>query len=226
MKRALWFSLVVILAWWAYAVARQLLATPSPKDVQEILLHVCVKAAGFALVVTVLLRAAGERLGDLGFRLPTAREALVIGAPLTLALFVVSNVVLNSALASILGGGSSRSIAHLFRDPAQAPLWVLTAVIGGGFAEELERAFILTRFEKLFGRAGLIAALTLSTIVFGLGHLYQGPAGAISAGFTDLAMAFVYLRRRRVMDAMLVHAAFDLLGIAAAYALYGRGVTH
>ncbi len=39
-------------------------------------------------------------------------------------------------------------------------------------------------------------------------------------------MAFIYLRRRRVMDAMLVHAAFDLLGIAAAYALYGRGVTH
>ena len=222
MKRALWISLAVILVWWASAVARQLLTRPSPQDVAQILFYVSVKAAAFALVVTVLMRASGERIGDLGFRLPTAREAIVIGIPFTLALFVVTNVVLNSALASILGGGSSRSIAHLFRDPAQAPLWVLTALIGGGFAEELERAFILTRFEKLFGRAGLIAALTLSTIVFGLGHLYQGPAGAISAGFTGLVMAFVYLRRRRVMDAMLVHAAFDLLGIAAAYALHGR----
>jgi membrane protease YdiL (CAAX protease family) len=191
--------------------------------VQQSLLYVCIKAVAFALVVTVLLRAAGERPGDLGFRLPSAREAIVIGVPLTLALFVVVNVVLNTALAAVMGGGSSRSIAHLFRDPSQAPLWILTAIIGGGFAEELERAFILTRFERLFGRPGLVTALVLSTIVFGIGHLYQGPSGAISAACTGLAFAFVFLRRRRVIDAMLVHAAFDLLGIAAAYALYGRG---
>lgn len=49
MKRALWISLVVILIWWANQVARQVLATPSPQDVQEILFHVCVKAAAYAL---------------------------------------------------------------------------------------------------------------------------------------------------------------------------------
>jgi membrane protease YdiL (CAAX protease family) len=181
-----------------------------------------VKATLFTVVMAALMRAAGERIADLGFRLPSLREALVVGVPLTLALFVVTNIVLNTALTALLGGGSSHSIAHLFRDPAQAPLWVLTALVGGGYAEELERAFVLTRFERRFGRAGLVVGIVLSTIVFGLGHLYQGPAGAISAGFTGLACVFVFLRRRRVMDAMLVHAAFDLLGIAAAYALYAN----
>ena len=220
MRRALGFSLAVILGWWTFAVARQVVVAPSPGSVGEILAAVAVKAVLFTLVIAGLMHAAGERIGDLGLRPPSLREALLVGVPLTLALFVVTNVVLNTALSALLGGGSSRSIAHLFREPAQAPLWVLAAVIGGGWAEELERAFILTRFERRFGRAGLVTGIVLSTLVFGIGHLYQGPAGAISAGFTGLVFALVFLRRRRVMDAMLLHAAFDLLGIAAAYALY------
>lgn len=220
MKRALWFSLAVVVGWWVFAVARQVVVAPSPDNVTEILASVAVKAVLFTIIIAALMRAAGERITDLGFRPPSLREALLVGVPLTLALFVVTNVVLNTALSALLGGGSGRSIAHLFRDPAEAPLWVLTAVVGGGWAEELERAFILTRFERLFGRAGLVAGIVLGTLVFGMGHLYQGPAGAISAGFTGLVFAFAFLRRRRVMDAMLLHAAFDLLGIAAAYALY------
>jgi len=220
MKRGLWISLVVILGWWMFVLLRQALVAPSPGSVAEILPVVTVKAVLFTIVIAALMKAAGERFGDLGFRPPSLREAIRIGVPLTLVLFVLTNAVLNTALSALLGGGSSRSIAHLFRDPSQAPLWVLTAVIGGGYAEELERAFVLTRFERLFGRTGLVVGLLMSTIVFGIGHLYQGPAGAISAGFTGLACAFTFLQRRRVMDAMLLHAAFDLLGIAAAYALY------
>ena len=43
-------------------------------------------------------------------------------------------------------------------------------------------------------------------------------AEAIVAGV--VVYAFVWLRRGRATDAMATHAAFDLYGVAAAYALY------
>src|SRR5262249_51644010 len=101
------------------------------------------------------------------------------------------------------------------------PMWFASAIVGGGYGEELGRAFVLTRFEKAFGRPGLVIALVVDTIVFGIGHLYQGPSSAIIAGCSGLALAFIFLWRRRVIDAMAVHALFDLMGIAVAFAVYG-----
>ena len=109
----------------------------------------------------------------------------------------------------------------MFQDYGEAPWWILTAIVGGGFAEGLLRAFVLTRFDRLLGRAGLVAAVVVDSAVFGLGHLYQGPGGAVSAGITGLLFALIFLRRRRATDSMAAHALFDLLGIAVAYALYG-----
>jgi membrane protease YdiL (CAAX protease family) len=44
----------------------------------------------------------------------------------------------------------------------------------------------------------------------------------VTSGFTGLLLGLIFLQRRRVIDAMAVHALFDLMGIAAAYALYAR----
>jgi membrane protease YdiL (CAAX protease family) len=96
-------------------------------------------------------------------------------------------------------------------------------VVGGGFTEELQRAFVLTRFERAFGKAGLVVALLIDSDCFGVGHLYQGYSGAVSAGITGLLLGLVFLHRRRVADAMVAHAGYDLIGVAAAYALYARG---
>jgi membrane protease YdiL (CAAX protease family) len=52
-------------------------------------------------------------------------------------------------------------------------VWLPIGVIGGGIVEELERAFVLTRFELWMGKNGLYVALVLSSIVFGVAHLYQ-----------------------------------------------------
>ena len=112
------------------------------------------------------------------------------------------------------------ALPALFRDPREAPLWVFIAVVGGGFTEELIRAFVLTRFEHVMGRIGLAAAVVVDSVVFGLGHLYQGVTGAVQSGITGLLFALIFLKRRRVADSMVVHALFDLFGIALAYLLY------
>ena len=40
----------------------------------------------------------------------------------------------------------------------QPPVWVFLAIFKGGFVEELWRVFGLTRFERLWGKSGLVIA--------------------------------------------------------------------
>jgi membrane protease YdiL (CAAX protease family) len=222
-KRALVVSVGLIVCYWAgFGASRLLRPHPMPDSVTVIALNVCVRAAIVAGLVWILLRATGESVRELGFSRDGTGRFLIRSGLLALALFVIANVVLNTVFATLVGGGQAPPIAALFRDPNEAPYWIFSAIVGGGISEELLRAFVLTRFEKLLGRSGLVLALVVDSIVFGLGHLYQGNASAVTSGITGLLLALVFLQRRRVIDAMAVHALFDLMGIAAGYALYAR----
>lgn len=220
-RRALLISVAVIVVYWAASAAQQLLLHSSPSSIQTLLLRKCLEVGITLLLVWLLLRASDHRLTDLGFSPGGPREMLVSVILLPAGLFLLINVVLSSALSVVMHAGTASVVKDLFRDPREAPWWILTAIIGGGFGEELQRAFVLTRFEKAFGRGGLVAAVVVDSVVFGMKHLYQGGSGAISAGISGVAFALIFLRRRQVVDAMVVHAVYDLIGVAAAYALYG-----
>ena len=220
---ALPVSLGVIVISWAYSGYAHLFKPGSnavPPDVAAIAVSVCVKAVVVLVVAWLLLAANGERLSSLGFTGPALKAALVWGPLLAAGVFLFTNVVLGGALRAMGTPARPEALPGLFRDPRQAPLWVFAAVVGGGFAEELLRAFVLTRFDRSFGRIGLAAAVVVDSVVFGLGHLYQGVTAAIQSGITGFLFALVFLWRRRAADSMVVHAIFDLLGIALAYFLY------
>ena len=220
-RGALYASAGVVALYWVAFAARHLLRPhPMPESVAVIALDVGIRFVIVVGLVFALMRAGGESIFDLGFARDGMGRFLLRSGGLAAAMFVLANVVLNSAFASLLGKGSTPPIAELFRDIREAPLWVFCAIVGGGIAEELARAFALTRFEKLWGRWGLTLAFVVDSIVFGLGHLYQGPGSAMTSGITGAWLALIFLQRRRVIDAMAVHALFDLMGIAAAYALY------
>ncbi len=227
-KRAfLYLSVLLIVAYWAVSSAKLLSAAGQPyfpDSVRVLALYAGVRAVVVLALVWAQLRASGERLLDLGLGARDVRLALVRGLLLAVGIFLLVNVV-GSALRSAFGDGTGTApvVVALFRDPREAPYWVFAAVVGGGFTEELQRAFVLTRFERAFGKAGLVVALLIDSACFGVGHLYQGPSGAGSTGITGLLFGLVFLHRRRAADTMVAHAAYDLIGVAAAYALYARG---
>jgi membrane protease YdiL (CAAX protease family) len=222
-KRGLAVSVAVIVLYWAgFAVFRVMRVPHAPSGVPSIALNVCIRSVIVIGLVWLLLRSSGESIRELGFARDGTGRFLIRSGLLAAGLFVVANVVLNNVFSRILGGGETPPVAALFRDPSEAPYWIFSAIVGGGIAEELLRAFVLTRFCKFFGHAGLAVALVVDSIVFGLGHVYQGNASALTSGVTGLLLGLIFLQRRRVIDAMAVHALFDLMGIAAAYALYAR----
>ena len=55
---------------------------------------------------------------------------------------------------------------------ADAGLFAIVAIVGGGIREEIQRAFILRRFEQHLG--GAAVGLALFSIVFGVGTCAAG----------------------------------------------------
>ena len=222
-RLALPLSVLVIALYWFLSTWAQLFRAGGPAlpgTTRSIALFVCVKTVLAVAFICSLLHANEERLADLGFTGPFLRAALVRGPLVAAGVFLLVNVVLGSLLRGLGAPGRPQALPALFRDPREAPLWIFLAVVGGGFTEELIRAFVLTRFDRALGRIGLTAAVFIDSAVFGLGHLYQGVTGAVQSGITGLLFALIFLKRRRVADSMVVHAVFDLFGVALAYSLF------
>ncbi len=93
---------------------------------------------------------------------------------------------------------------------------LLAAVFMGGFIEELQRLFIITRFERCFGTIDIVGALVMESLLQGAGHAYQGPERAFIYIFIGLAFGLVYLRKRSAAEAMACHAVYDVFVVTLA----------
>lgn len=92
-----------------------------------------------------------------------------------------------------------------------AALFGVVAIVAGGIREELQRAFLLQRFERHLGGA-TVGVIVLST-AFGLGHALQGWDAAIATGALGAFWAILYLRRRSSLAPMVSHAGFNSIEV-------------
>ncbi|OFV89785.1 MAG: hypothetical protein A3G76_03180 [Acidobacteria bacterium RIFCSPLOWO2_12_FULL_65_11] len=164
-------------------------------------------------LVLLFLRAHGERPRDVIFgRRPAADAAL--GVPLALAALAIGIGMLLTIrlLAPSLRTVERNPLEALLGSTRDAWLFALVAIVAGGVREEIQRAFLLHRFEEWLGGAK-VGVLVTST-AFGAGHLLQGLDAAVTTGLLGAFWGVVYLRRRSAVAPMVSHAGFDLLQIA------------
>ncbi len=57
---------------------------------------------------------------------------------------------------------------------------------------------------------GMWGALVVSAAIFGLGHLYQGPAGILKTGTVGLVLGLLTMLSGSIVPAILVHAVIDV----------------
>src|SRR6185369_4285616 len=95
--------------------------------------------------------------------------------------------------------------------PHQAAMLGVIAVVAGGVREELQRAFLLRRFEQHLG--GPFVGVIVLSIAFGLGHYPQGWDAVIATGVLGAIWAIVYLRRRSSVAPIVSHAGFNSLEV-------------
>ena len=87
-------------------------------------------------------------------------------------------------------------------------------IVAGGLREELQRAFLLRRFERHLG--GAPAGVVLLSLAFGAGHYVQGWDAVVATSLIGAFWAVVYLRRRSVVAPVVSHAGFDAFEIVRA----------
>jgi membrane protease YdiL (CAAX protease family) len=100
-------------------------------------------------------------------------------------------------------------LEDLLLGPGGASVFLAVLVLAGGLREEVQRAFILHRFEGYLG--GGPVGLVLFSAAFGLGHLDQGRDVALTTACLGLFWGWIYLRRRSMVAPAVCHAGFNLV---------------
>ena len=97
-----------------------------------------------------------------------------------------------------------------------AAAWVFAA-----FGEELVyRGYVLERAATLGHRTPVawILAMIVLSVLFGLGHVYQGVAGVASSTFAGLYLGGLYLAtRRNLWLPILTHGFSDTIAVAVIF---------
>jgi membrane protease YdiL (CAAX protease family) len=135
------------------------------------------------------------------------------GALLIPVVFVLVVVLLNAmrALAPGLHNVQVNPLEQLASTPGAAAMFAVVAILAGGVLEELQRAFLLQRFEHHLG--GVWVGIVVLSIAFGLGHVVQGWDAVVGTGVLGAFWAVLYARRRSVLAPMVSHAGFNALEV-------------
>ena len=94
-----------------------------------------------------------------------------------------------------------------FDTPWRAALFTVVAMVAGGVREELQRGFLLHRFDQSLG--GMKLGLAVFSVAFGVAHYTQGWDVAVATGLLGLFWGWLYMKRRSVVAAMVSHAGFN-----------------
>jgi uncharacterized protein len=97
--------------------------------------------------------------------------------------------------------------------PSTAPeqAWFAAISIGAGISEEFVfRAFLLCYLGTWLPALGFYGVLAVSSVIFGLNHLYQGYLGVLGTTIVGLALGLFYYQFGGLLVPMVAHALLDL----------------
>jgi membrane protease YdiL (CAAX protease family) len=101
----------------------------------------------------------------------------------------------------------------------QAPLACLLVAVVAICEETIFRGYLLLRFAAV--SRSLPCAVFLSTLVFTMGHGYEGVAGLAGVGVMGLVFALVYLRTQCLVAPIVLHFLQDFIGVLVVPLLSG-----
>ena len=173
------------------------------------------------VLFAVLLFRAGLPLNRFGFGARADRRQILLAIAAIAVLRIFAHT-LELWIESLLGttrdlqrfsgveGSIPSLLALLFTN------WTLAA-----FGEEFAFRIVLMRgLAFVFGdsRTGRLSALVLQSVMFGLVHAYQGPAGILGSAFSGLIFGAVTLACRwSIWPAAIAHGTNNTIGIFALY---------
>ena len=165
-----------------------------------------------ALMVAIS-RAHGDSVKELWLGHRTIWKECLIGIAYVPPVFLMVVIILNTVrlFAPVLHNVETNPLEQLATGGvANAAAFGLVAIFAGGVREELQRAFMLRRFEYFGGTK--VGVIVLS-IAFGLGHVVQGWDAAVTTAALGFVWAVMYLWRRSSIAPIVSHAGFNSIEV-------------
>jgi len=209
------FVLVVvqpIVGWWRFRrfVGRERVIS-TPRKLRFYAMVVVTQWTLTALCAWVMSRRH-LNVAELGLLTPGPAWAWAAAAGLGVTLIGATLV----AVRSLRKNPSEELPSHLVHVARILPTFPLeragftpVALTAGLCEELLYRGFLTYAFLQLVH--SMPAALALSTLSFGVGHLYQGPRGVISTAVLGALLAVIYWGGASLWPGIALHAAIDLV---------------
>jgi membrane protease YdiL (CAAX protease family) len=172
------------------------------------------------LIIWFLLRRGEEPVAVfLGVRSIHREAALGLGLGPLVLMFIAGAMAAMRVWLPALHNVPDNPLEALARTPLGFGVLLAVAVLAGGVREELQRAFLLRRFESDLG--GAAAGLAITSAGFGLGHTVQGWDAVIVTACLGAFWGFIYLQRRSVVASVVSHSLANAAQIVLSFARAG-----
>jgi membrane protease YdiL (CAAX protease family) len=159
----------------------------------------------------------------IGLRRPASwTRALLVASGLALYQFA-SLYIVEPAIARVTTGElpDVAIFQSLVGDERQLLFWLAVSWTLAAFIEEMVyRGWLTARVAELarYSKRGWILGVVVTSVLFGVAHLYQGASGVIAAGLTGLLFGGAYLASgRNLWCAILAHGFTDTIGFVMIY---------
>ncbi|HEV1995766.1 MAG TPA: CPBP family intramembrane glutamic endopeptidase [Candidatus Acidoferrum sp.] len=229
----------VVVPWRSAVRMRQLLRLPATTSQQRLILYAGTMAAQWLLAGFALWRALAHGIAPraLGLALDYPASTLAITVPLC-GMMAALQIYGLRRLARLPAGqqGYAGVLARKLmpQNPLEALAFVALAATVAVCEEFLYRGFLLAAFAGAIGAGAagaggdtlgaaaqaasgtLILAGALSTLLFALGHLYQGVRGVVSTFVLGLVFCALRIATGSLVPCVAIHFGVDLVaGLAA-----------
>ena len=153
-----------------------------------------------------------ERFSRIGWVSKGYVQEIILGVLLYIPL-IYGLSYLESWLKSL---GMSFPKGHIpsFLEPASTMQQIVAAVMVLVVAiseETIFRGYLILRFRAITGSA--VAAVVISSVIFSIGHGYEGVGGVVIVGVMGAVFAVVYLWRKSLIAPIVMHFMQDFIAI-------------
>ena len=218
-QHVLVFCLVVVVPVWDRYETPRLQASTEPR--KKVRFYGKIVAASWACAIVAVLTVGAATVysmqrapGEISWLDPGSRGAMIlmgIAAGMLLAILVPAVLALWNEKIRVKAAKAAKKLAYLVPSTGEERRWWWAVCITAGICEEVVyRGFLLHYFHTLPFHLSLTWALVVSSVIFGIGHLYQGVGGAVQTAVIGFVFGGIFLVTGSLLVPIVVHAVLDL----------------
>lgn len=217
------FFLIVVTPLWDWYEIPRLKASTAPR--KKIRFYGKIVSASWTCAVVAVLTIgwpAAYRVqrapGDISWLNAGARGGIFLeglAAGMMIVILLPAVLALRSEKIRIKAGKAAKPLAFLLPSTAEERRWWWLVCLTAGICEEIVyRGFLLHYLHVLPFHLTLAWALLASSLIFGIGHLYQGVLRAIPTAIIGFVLGALFLVTGSLLVPIIVHAVMDLRVLA------------